>query len=120
MSSEDVTFERSTEGYPKSSIDRSNTARFKLENFYKVNLEQAIERNQRYVIRASLTENYSGARLTLNGLIYRRMELESKLEQEACSDERKNRQLQALGGRNQIIYDYDALAWAWMILLLLK
>ncbi|KAG9286206.1 hypothetical protein G9A89_014192 [Geosiphon pyriformis] len=68
-----VAFERSTEGFPKGTLDRSTAAKLKLEHFYKVTLEQAIERKER------------------------QQELEAKLESESCSDDRRNRQLQSLG-----------------------
>ncbi|CAG8464919.1 3194_t:CDS:10 [Ambispora leptoticha] len=68
-----VVFQRSTEGFPKGTLDRSIAAKLKLEHFYKVTLEQAIERNQR------------------------RQELEAKLENDPCSDDRRNRQFQSLG-----------------------
>ncbi|CAG8458765.1 9946_t:CDS:10 [Ambispora gerdemannii] len=66
-------FQRSTEGFPKGTLDRSTAAKLKLEHFYKITLEQAIERNQR------------------------RQELEAKLENDPCSDDRRNRQFQSLG-----------------------
>ncbi|KAF9899188.1 Serine/threonine-protein kinase, partial [Lobosporangium transversale] len=72
ISSESL-FERSTEGFPKSAIDHSTAAKYRLEHYYTLQLEQAIERNER------------------------RVELETRLETEQGSEERKNRQLTALG-----------------------
>ncbi|KAF9350630.1 Serine/threonine-protein kinase [Mortierella sp. NVP85] len=66
-------FDRSTDGFPKSAIDQSMAAKYRLEHYYKLQLEQAIERNER------------------------RIELETRLETESGSDVRKNRQLEALG-----------------------
>ncbi|KAF9198540.1 Serine/threonine-protein kinase [Haplosporangium sp. Z 27] len=66
-------FDRSTEGFPKSAIDQSTAAKYRLEHHYSLQLEQAIERSER------------------------RVELEKKLETEPGSDERKHRQLAALG-----------------------
>ncbi|KAF9108888.1 Serine/threonine-protein kinase [Mortierella sp. GBA35] len=66
-------FDRSTEGFPKSAIDQSTAAKYRLEHHYSLSLEQAIERSQR------------------------RVELEARLETEPGSEERKQRQLTALG-----------------------
>ncbi|KAG0367845.1 serine/threonine-protein kinase orb6 [Gamsiella multidivaricata] len=66
-------FDRSTEGFPRSAIDQSTAAKYRLEHHYSLQLEQAIERNER------------------------RVELETRLETEQGSEERKNRQLTALG-----------------------
>ncbi|KAG0257269.1 Serine/threonine-protein kinase [Mortierella polycephala] len=68
-------FDRSTEGFPKSAIDQSTAAKYRLEHHYSLQLEQAIERNER------------------------RIDLENKLETEPGSEERKNRQLAALGSK---------------------
>lgn len=70
---EPAAYERNTEGYSKSILDRSATAKYKLEVFYKGLLDQTVERQNR------LTE------------------LEAKLKQETCSDERKAKQIAALG-----------------------
>lgn len=40
-------FHRSTEGFPRSVLDRATAAKLRLENYYKTALEQAHERNQR-------------------------------------------------------------------------
>ncbi|KAI8063888.1 Serine/threonine-protein kinase orb6 [Gongronella butleri] len=69
----EVQFNRSTEGFPKSSLDRAAAAKLKLEHYYKTSLDQAIERNQR------------------------RKALEQRLLTERCSDEKKQRQLASLG-----------------------
>jgi protein-serine/threonine kinase len=42
-----VYFERSTAGFSKDALPRATAARLKLENFYKVSVESAIERNTR-------------------------------------------------------------------------
>ncbi|PWN39594.1 kinase-like protein [Ceraceosorus guamensis] len=71
-----VYFERATQGMAKTTLDAATGAKLKLEHFYKVAVEQAIERSQR------------------------RVELEKRLASETgTSDERKNRQLTALGRR---------------------
>ncbi|KAK3844720.1 MAG: putative serine/threonine-protein kinase orb6 [Linnemannia gamsii] len=66
-------FDRSTEGIPKSALDQSAAAKYRLEHHFSLSLEQAIERSER------------------------RIELERKLETEPGSEERKHRQLAALG-----------------------
>ncbi|KAI8090266.1 Serine/threonine-protein kinase orb6 [Gilbertella persicaria] len=66
-------FHRSTEGFPRSVLDRATAAKLRLENYYKTALEQAYERSQR------------------------RTEIENKLSQEHCSEEKKKRQLQSYG-----------------------
>ncbi|KAI8980442.1 Serine/threonine-protein kinase CBK1 [Pilobolus umbonatus] len=73
LSQPERTFNRSTEGFPRSVLDRATAAKLRLENYYKTALEQAHERNQR------------------------RAEIERKLSQEHCSEEKKKRQLMSLG-----------------------
>jgi hypothetical protein len=69
-----VTFERSTAGFSDDAVHRAKAAQLKLEHFYKVAVEAAIERNTR------------------------RVELERKLQTAVMtSDDRKHRQLQQLG-----------------------
>jgi protein-serine/threonine kinase len=43
----EVNFNRSTQGFPKSAIDRATAAKLKVEFYYKTALDQAIERKQR-------------------------------------------------------------------------
>ncbi|CAO3682791.1 unnamed protein product [Umbelopsis vinacea] len=69
----EVFFERSTSSLPPSALDRAAMAKLRLENYYKDAIARAIERKQRYV------------------------DLETKLTTEKASEERKQRQLQALG-----------------------
>ena len=45
----DVHFARSTQGFPRSALDRASAAKLRLEHHYKVTLQEAIERNQRCV-----------------------------------------------------------------------
>lgn len=73
-----VYFERKLEGITKNTIDAATGAKLKLEHFYKIAVEQAIERTGR------------------------RVELEKRLagpEGAAISDDRKQRQLAQLGRR---------------------
>ena len=45
-----VYFERTTAGFSDDAIPRSKAAQLKLEHYYKVAVEAAIERNQRYAL----------------------------------------------------------------------
>ena len=38
---------RSTAGISKATLDRASTVKLKLEHFYKLTVEQTVERNQR-------------------------------------------------------------------------
>ncbi|CAM0139213.1 Serine/threonine-protein kinase [Umbelopsis sp. WA50703] len=69
----DVFFDRDATTLPASALDRAAMAKLRLENYYKDSIGRAIERRQRYA------------------------ELEEKLKAETASEERKQRQLQALG-----------------------
>jgi hypothetical protein len=46
-------FNRSTEGFPRSVLDRATAAKLRLEHYYKTALDQAFERNHRYNILLS-------------------------------------------------------------------
>ncbi|KAJ3555832.1 hypothetical protein NM688_g2358 [Phlebia brevispora] len=71
-----VYFDRTTAGFSDDAVPRAKAAQLKLEHYYKVAVDAAIERNTR------------------------RVELERKLAGDATmSDERKQRQLQQLGRR---------------------
>ncbi|KIP05792.1 hypothetical protein PHLGIDRAFT_30746 [Phlebiopsis gigantea 11061_1 CR5-6] len=71
-----VYFDRTTAGFSDDAVPRAKTAQLKLEHFYKVAVDAAIERNTR------------------------RVELERKLAADpTMSDDRKQRQLQQLGKR---------------------
>jgi protein-serine/threonine kinase len=74
-----VYFERSTQGMSKQTLDAATGAKLKLEHYYKIAVEQAIERSNR------------------------RVELEKRLANPAdgvpVSEDRKNRQLSSLGRR---------------------
>lgn len=43
----ETNYNRSTEGIPKSALDRATAAKLKVETYYKTALDQAIERKQR-------------------------------------------------------------------------
>ncbi|KAI9218769.1 kinase-like domain-containing protein [Blastocladiella britannica] len=66
-------FERTTDGISSATLDRAATAKYKLEVFYKNLLDATLERQARLA------------------------DLGRKLDAEQCSDERKTRQLAALG-----------------------
>ncbi|KAF8913926.1 kinase-like domain-containing protein [Gymnopilus junonius] len=69
-----VHFDRSSSGFSEGAISKAKTAQLKLEHYYKVVVDAAIERNTR------------------------RVELERRLQKDTMiSEERKNRQLQQLG-----------------------
>ncbi|KAL6309535.1 kinase-like protein [Sparassis latifolia] len=71
-----VYFDRTTAGFSDDAVPRAKAAQLKLEHFYKVAVDAAIERNTR------------------------RVELERKLAADTTmSDDRKQRQLQQLGKR---------------------
>ncbi|KAF7432976.1 Serine/threonine-protein kinase [Pleurotus ostreatus] len=73
---EPTTFNRSTAGFSDDAVPRAKAAQMKLENYYKLAVEAAVERNTR------------------------RVELERRLQSDALmSDERKQRQLSQLGAR---------------------
>jgi len=70
----DVYFDRNTSEFTPEALPRAKSAQLKLEHYYKVAVDAAIERNTR------------------------RVELERRLQSEhTISEERKNRQLQQLG-----------------------
>ncbi|ORY83009.1 serine/threonine-protein kinase orb6 [Protomyces lactucae-debilis] len=66
-------FNRNPSALSKATQDKATSTKLKLEHYYKVAVEHAVERNAR------------------------RVELENRLAQDRGSDERKNRQLRALG-----------------------
>ncbi|GAO49028.1 Serine/threonine-protein kinase orb6 [Saitoella complicata NRRL Y-17804] len=70
---EGVHYQRQPERLTKTQQEKAATAKLKLEHFYKVAVEQAVERNQR------------------------RLEAEQRLAQDRGSEERKQRQLRSLG-----------------------
>jgi len=43
-----VTITRSTAGFSRSMLDQADATRVKIEHLYKISVEQAVERNQRY------------------------------------------------------------------------
>ena len=45
-----VYFERTTAGFSEDALPRSKAAQLKLEHYYKIAVEAAIERNQRCVL----------------------------------------------------------------------
>ena len=49
MSTADIYFERRLEGFSDDALPRAKNAQVKLEHYYKVAVDAAIERNTRYV-----------------------------------------------------------------------
>lgn len=47
---EPTTFNRSTAGFSDDAVPRAKAAQMKLENYYKLAVEAAVERNTRYVM----------------------------------------------------------------------
>jgi protein-serine/threonine kinase len=91
-----VYFDRSTAGFTSEAVPKAKAAQLKLEHFYKVAVEAAVERNTRQV-SFLLYRIYKDTLMTCM-VGSRRVELERKLAADTTmSDERKQRQLQALG-----------------------
>lgn len=53
-----VYFERTTTGFSDDAVPRAKTAQLKLEHYYKVAVDAAIERNTRFVIYATFRSEY--------------------------------------------------------------
>ena len=94
-----VYFERTTAGFSDDAVPRAKAAQLKLEHFYKVAVDAAIERNTRCVLIISIVIHPSLQGLMEDTFI-RRVELERKLAADTTmSDERKQRHLIQLGKR---------------------
>ena len=94
-----VYFERTTTGFSDDAVPRAKAAQLKLEHFYKVAVDAAIERNTRYVLITPIIIHPLHQGL-IEDLSIRRVELERKLAADTTmSDERKQRQLIQLGKR---------------------
>ena len=93
-----VYFERTTTGFSDDAVPRAKAAQLKLEHFYKIAVDAAIERNTRCALIILIKIHLLFQRL-IGGPI-RRVELERKLAADTTmSDERKQRQLIQLGKR---------------------
>lgn len=85
-----VYFERKPELFSKTTQENANSAKVRLEHYYKKAVEEVVERNGRYALTLILS-----LQLTLG---FRRAELEKKLiADSSLSDDRKRRQMQQLG-----------------------
>lgn len=94
-----VYFERTTAGFSDDAIPRAKAAQLKLEHFYKVAVDAAIERNTRSVPIILIIVNRPHPGL-MEDLSIRRVELERRLATDTTmSDERKQKQLVQLGKR---------------------
>ena len=90
-----VYFDRTAAGFSAEAVPRAKAAHLKLEHFYKVAVDSAIERNQRYVGGDLASTKVEGL---MRPRINRRVELERRLQTDnTMTDERKQRQLQQLG-----------------------
>jgi hypothetical protein len=91
---EDVYFDRSTAGFSAEAEPRAKSAQLKLEHYYKVAVDSAIERNT----RSSIVRYVLPRRSYSTSLADRRVALERRLQGEMLmSEERKQRHLQQLG-----------------------
>ena len=94
MSPTDVYFERRLEGFSDNALTRAKSAQVKLEHYYKIAVDAAIERNTRCVLHVTLQWHA----LKCIYVPFRRVELERRLQGETLmSEERKHRQLSNLG-----------------------
>lgn len=79
-------------------MTRAKSAQLKMEHYYKVAVDSAIERNTRCVILECFRPTLIGTVSSKTHPSIRRVELERRLQSETMmSEERKNRQLQQLG-----------------------
>ena len=93
-----VFFERTTAGFSDDAIPRAKTAQLKLEHYYKVAVDAAIERNTRCVLGLTIRWKFGSSFFSGRLNFERRVELERRLMGDALtSEDRKQRQLQQLG-----------------------
>lgn len=86
-----VYFERSTEGFSPDAVSRATAAKLKLESYYKLAVDVAIERNGRYVW---CDRPDAFCRLTVHFYhIHSRVELEQKINQGVIPNEAKEREI---------------------------
>lgn len=64
-----VYFERSSSGFSDDAIPRAKTAQLKLEHFYKVAVDAAIERNTRYAFLTASVNTSTVLMLDLQGAL---------------------------------------------------
>jgi protein-serine/threonine kinase len=89
-----VYFDRTTAGFSDDAVPRAKAAQLKLEHFYKVAVDAAIERNTRY----AAPYLYTALKCAHLAAPCRRVELERKLQADALmTDDRKQRQLNQHG-----------------------
>jgi protein-serine/threonine kinase len=90
----DVYFDRDPSCFSEDAQVRAKGAQLKLENYYKLSVDAAVERNQRYVLCHIANTRSGCSRYDLLS----RVELERSLQGNALvSDSRKSRQLAQLG-----------------------
>ena len=91
----DVYFERRLEGFSDNALPRAKSAQLKLEHYYKIAVDAAIERNTRCV---SMLPVVQWLALRCIYVPFRRVELERRLQGETLmSEERKLSSFSNLG-----------------------
>ena len=60
-----VYFDRTTAGFSDDAVPRAKAAQLKLEHYYKVAVDAAIERNTRYVVYMALVYERGDRQLTM-------------------------------------------------------
>jgi protein-serine/threonine kinase len=91
-----VYFQRSTANFSDEAVPRAKTAQLRLEHFYKIAVEGAVDRNTRWISFENYVRDCCGLILAL--VPPRRVELERRLQGDTLmSEERKQRQLLQLG-----------------------
>ena len=85
-----VYFERSTEGFSPDAVSRATAAKLKLESYYKLAVDVAIERNGRYVIVRTHVASVISLALFVS---HSRVELEQKINQGVIPNEAKEREI---------------------------
>ena len=83
-----VYFERSTEEFSSDAVSRATAAKLKLESYYKLAVDAAIERNARYDTVAS-----PACAIAHENIQCRRVELEQKINQGVIPNEAKEREI---------------------------
>jgi hypothetical protein len=85
-----VYFERSTDGFSSDAVSRATAAKLKLESYYKLAVDSAIERNGRCA--SHVTCLFPQLTIT-NATFCRRTELEHRLIQAAIPNEAREREI---------------------------
>lgn len=116
----EANFQRSTDGLPRSAMDRAASAKLRLENFYKGTLAQTIERNQRYVfLYFKALDMFSLNQLDniLIGLVVGESRQKRNYSQNLAAPSVRIDSCFPWAERNRNTYGYVELGLAWTILL---